>query len=176
MNCDSKFRCITFLPWSSTCRSAIFLCTAVNSLKILTKSSPFSPEPVDKLWISSWWNRNNKLKKLGLTTRIKNGEIEYTRRQCVLIGINRWRLGDLRRRRGHGEAEIGGDGESIGHPSHSSQWLLSHPSTVTAHRHYRSVSVPVQKQGCNSEKQRRRRRDCRRRKKSFKCQMMGTEF
>ena len=34
---------LTFLPWSSTCKSAIFLWTEDNSLKTLIKSSPFSP-------------------------------------------------------------------------------------------------------------------------------------
>jgi len=45
----------TFLPWSSTCKSAIFLWTEVNSLKTLIKSSPFSPVVVvDGLWSDSW--------------------------------------------------------------------------------------------------------------------------
>ena len=45
---------LTFRPWSSTCKSAIFLWTVVSSLKTLIKSSPFSPVVGDELWSPSW--------------------------------------------------------------------------------------------------------------------------
>lgn len=49
----------TFLPWSSTWKSAIFLCTADNSRNTLIKSSPFEHAKLcNSSYISKWFQHN----------------------------------------------------------------------------------------------------------------------